>query len=191
MIRRSRRSMLLAFAFVALPAGLVAQQRDARPSPVSARRPAPAKRPPEAQAWLSELQVLNAKLEAIQARALQDPQLMAAQQSLGGTIKAAMSRIDPMLEQNVARGRQLQQQALAARQKGDQATLNQLAGEMQAIQQRFFTVQQQVVQEPALAAQLKSFQDRVQKKMTSLDATTPGMIARFGELQGKLAATMK
>jgi hypothetical protein len=183
MNRSSRRSLLLALALATLPAGLAAQQRSAAPSPAA--------KDPQAQAWLSELQVLNAKLEALQARALQDPQLMAAQQALGGSIKTEMNRIDPTLEQSMARGKQLQTQAIAARQKGDDATLRQLAGEMQQIQQRFFSVQQRVVQEPALAAQLKSFQDRVQKRMTALDATTPTMIARFTELQGKLANAMK
>jgi hypothetical protein len=189
MIRSSRWSLLLTLAVVSMPAAVSAQPRDARPSPVNARRPAPAhaKKSAEAQAWLSELQVLNAKLEALQARALQDPQLVAAQQSLGGSIKAAMNRIDPTLEQSLARGKQLQQQALAARQRGDQATLGRLAGEMQNIQHRFFSVQQQVVQEPTLAARLHTFQDRVQKKMTTLDPNAPKMIARFGQLQTMLA----
>lgn len=189
MIRSSRWSLLLTLAVASTPAALAAQQRDARPSPVNARRPAPphANKSAEAQAWLSELQVLNAKLEALQARALQDPQLVAAQQSLGGSIKAAMNRIDPTLEQSLARGQQLQQQALAARQRGDQATLGRLAVEMQNIQHRFFNVQQQVVQEPSLAARLRTFQDRVQKKMTTLDPNAPKMIARFGELQTMLA----
>lgn len=190
MIRRARRKILLAIASLALPTTLAAQQ-PARSAPVSARRPAPAKRPPAAEALLSELQVINAKLEALQARALQDPQLRAAQQSLGVAIKTAMTRIDPELEQSVARGHQLQQQALAARQKGDQATLQKLSAEMQEVQQRFFTVQQEVVAEPALAAQLKSFQDGVQKKMADLDASAPQMIIRFGQLQSQLAATMK
>jgi hypothetical protein len=185
MNRRSQRSLLLALTIAAFPAGLAAQQRSAKAAP------APVAKDPQAQAWLSELQVLNAKLEALQARALQDPQLMAAQQALGGSIKTEMNRIDPTLDQSLVRGKQLQTQAIAAQKKGDDATLRQLAGEMQQIQQRFFSVQQKVVQEPALAAQLKSFQDRVQKRMTALDATTPKMIARFGELQGKLAAAMK
>jgi hypothetical protein len=185
MNRRSHRSLLLALAITAFPAGLAAQQRDAKAAP------APVAKDAQAQAWLSELQVLNAKLEALQARALQDPQLMAAQQALGGSIKTEMNRIDPTLDQSLARGKELETQAMAAQKKGDDATLRQLAEEMQQIQQRFFSVQQKVVQQPALATQLKSFQDRVQKRMTALDATTPTMIARFTELQGKLANAMK
>lgn len=185
MNRRSQRSLLVALAIAAFPAGLAAQQRSAKAAP------SPAAKNPQAQAWLSELQVLNAKLEALQARALQDPQLMAAQQALGGSIKTEMNRIDPTLEQSLARGKELQGQAVAAQKKGDDATLQKLAGEMQQIQQRFFSVQQRAVQEPALASQLKSFQDRVQKRMTALDATAPKMIARFGELQAQLAAAMQ
>lgn len=191
MMRCSSRSLLLALAFTAIPAALSAQAREARQAPVSARRPAPsAAKSPQAQAWLSELQMLNAKLEALQARALQDPQLMAAQQSLGATIKTAMGRLDPTLEQSLARGKQLQEQAVGARQKGDDATLQRLTGEMQQIQQRFFSIQQRVIAQPAVAAQLKVFQDRVQKKMATLDATAPTMIARFGELQANLASAM-
>jgi hypothetical protein len=189
MTRCSSRSLLLALAFTALPAALSAQAREARQAPVSARRPAPsATKSPQAQAMLSELQMLNAKLEALQARALQDPQLMAAQQSLGTTIKAAMGRLDPTLEQSLVRGKQLQEQAVAAQRIGDDATLQRLTGEMQQIQQRFFAIQQRVLTQPAVAAQLKVFQDRVQKKMATLDTTAPTMIARFGELQSKLAA---
>jgi chromosome segregation ATPase len=186
MYQRSRLLLLLALPALATP--LAAQQKGAAGArPMSATVPAPSA---DVRAWISEVQRLHTRLEALQARALQDPQLSAQQQSLGSGIRDAMLKLDPDLDAALARGMELEREAAEAQRKGDQARLTELASEMQRIQGRFVSVQQRAVEQPQLAAQVKDFQTRLQQQMAKLDPQAPKLIARFAELQAKVAGAM-
>jgi hypothetical protein len=185
MFHRARPTLLL-LAALALPATLAAQQKGA-----AAVRPMSASAPSASvKAWVTEVRQLHTRLEALQAKALQDPQLSQQQQELGSGIRAAMLKLDPTLDQALARGMQLEKAAAAAQQRGDQQQLMQLAAEMQQIQARFVSVQQRAVQQPRLAAEVQSFQARLQEQMAKLDPQAPKLIARFAELQAKIAGAM-
>jgi hypothetical protein len=169
-----------------VPAPLLAQQHRAPAArPMSATIPAG-----DAKTWVNEVRQLHTRLEALQAKALEDAQLSAQQQELGSGIRAAMLKLDPTLDQALARGMQLEKAAAAAQQRGDQAQLMELAAEMQKIQARFVSVQQRALAEPQLAAQVRSFQSRLQQQMAKLDPQAPKLIARFAELQTRIAGAM-
>lgn len=168
----------VALAF-ALPHSLAAQQR----SPAEARAAAA-----DVQAWFGELEELHARLEAIQARALADPQIDAAQEELGNVIKSAIDRVDPAVTRGLARMAAMEVEATAARQRGDDARLQELGAEAERIQRAFLAAQERVLQQPEVAAQVSAFQQRLQRKMLELDPAAERILARFRELETRLAA---
>ena len=118
---RSSRSLALALALLAAPAALAAQQAPATGQPV------------EIQGLLTELQGIHVQLQALQERALQDSALMAAQEALGASIKAAMAAADPTLEQEMARMQTLEAEFLTAQQANDTTTQTLSAGLYQVV----------------------------------------------------------
>lgn len=177
-------TLLLAAAPATLSSQQAQQQRAAAPQPdVQLQQ--------QVQGWLAEMQQIHGQLEQLQARALQDPQLSAAQSALGESIKTAMQRIDPTLERSLVRVQALETEAEAAQQAGDQTKLQQLGAEVQQIQQKFVAAQQQALQQPELATRVQSFQQQLEAKMTQLDPTAEDLIARFQQLEMQLMSVMQ
>jgi predicted nucleic acid-binding Zn-ribbon protein len=178
---RISRALLPALLLAVLPTAALAQQ----PAPAAPQEP-----PQEVQAWLVEMQQLHGRLEGIQEKAMADPTLSEEQQALGTSIREAMMQVDPALEQSMTRMQALEAEAAAAQQQGDQAKLQQIGMEAQQIQQRFVSAQQQALQQPELSAKVEAFQDRLEQKMREVDPEAEKLIARFQELEEKLAAAM-
>ena len=170
---------LLGLALSVLPATLQAQ---ARPEAGAAVRNAA-----EVEAWFGELDKLHAQLEEIQTRALEDPQIAAAQDELGARIKLAMERIDPNLQRGLDRMDAMEAEASAATQRRDAAKLQQLSTEAEQIQKQFVAAQERALQQPEIAALVTAFQERLEKKMLELNPQSERIVARFRELQTKLA----
>lgn len=181
---RFTRALLPTLLLAVLPVALTAQQ----PTPAPA---APQGPPQEVQGWLTELQQLHGRLEGIQQKALADPSLSKAQETLGTSIRQAMQTIDPALEQGMARIKALETEASSAQQQGDQTKLQAISLEAQQIQQKFMTAQQKALAQPELAAQVEAFQNQLEKKMREVDPEAEKLIARFQELEQKLTAAMQ
>ena len=81
---RSTRAVLTALLALGLPAVAAAQA----PAPANASEA-------QVEEWFAEFQQVHQQLESIQAQALQDPQLSAAQEELGQEIQLAMATADP------------------------------------------------------------------------------------------------
>lgn len=178
----------LALALLAIPALSAAQQ----PAPApAAELETDSAATAMLQGWLAEIQAINGRLQELQQQALQDSALGAEQEALGESIRTAMTEADPTLEASMARVEQLQAEAAAAQQAGDNARLNQLGAEVQQIEMKFVQAQQQALATPALGAQLEAFQTRLEAKMSELDPEAPQLIARFQELQERLASAMQ
>jgi hypothetical protein len=173
-----KRTLLALVAIAVVPAALPAQQ-------------AGPQIPENVRPLLMEMQQLHVRLEAIQQQALQDPQLSAAQDALGESIKETMEQIDPSLQQSMERVQDLETEAEAAQRSGDQAKLQQLAAEAEQIQVKFLTAQEQALQQPALAAQIDSFQTQLERKMAEVDPEAQRLIERFKELQVQIASVMQ
>jgi hypothetical protein len=180
-----RQVLVLALSLTALPAALSAQQK-----PAPAPAPAAADTAQDPQAWIMEIQQLHTKLQAIQEKALADPQLRASQETLGSNIKLAMEKADPTLDQKLNRMKELQTQAQTAQAAQDTAKLQQLGTEARQIEEQFMITQQKVLQQPEIASQVSAFQDQLQKKMVAADPSAAQLIARFEELQQRLAKVM-
>jgi hypothetical protein len=170
---------LLGLALLLVPPTLHAQ---ARPEAGAAVRNAA-----EVEAMFGELDKLHAQLEDIQTRALEDPQIAAAQDELGARIKLAMERIDPTLQRGLDRMDAMEAEVSAATQRRDAARLQQLGAEAEQIQKQFISAQERALQQPEIAALVTSFQEKLERKMMELSPQSERLVARFRELQTRLA----
>lgn len=178
----------LALSLLAAPAVLVAQEPAPAPtSELEADSAATAR----IQSWLGEIQQINGRLQALQQQALEDPTLSSEQEALGDRIRAAMAEADPTLEASMERVESLQAEAAAAQQQGNTARLEELGAEVRRIEAQFMEAQQQALSIPELSADLESFQARLEAKIVEIDAEAPQLIARFQELQERLASAMR
>lgn len=181
---------LLVLAAAALPAA--AQQKQAsQPSP---QQPATAAQAPpltaQQQAWVNELQQIQQKLEAAKAKALQNTNLRAAQDSLGQDIKTAMEKVDPGLVGVAQRVQSMDEEAGKAQTNGDQKKLAELTQEAQQIQARFSKAQQEALQKNSdLAARVSAFEKQVQAKSDQFERENAALLKRYRELQEKLMAS--
>jgi hypothetical protein len=155
---------ILALAALALPAHVAAQ--DAAPAPAA-----------------NEAAQIQARLQQIQARAVQDPELQAAQAALGEEVVATMARLDPAFTARSERARAMQADIAAAQEAQDNERLHALAAEAEEIQAAFNAARARAMEDEQLQASIKAYQDRVVAKMIELDAETEALLARLNELQ--------
>lgn len=188
MFKSTIRAAAAALALTALPAGLLAQQRQPQPQRAAVpRAAAPSAAQREAQAWYAELMQIGARLQAAQVKAMEDPQLRAAQEQLGRDIKAAVVKVDPSLAGVDARAQAMEAEARRAQQAGDQAKLAQLTREAQQIQMKVMSAQQRALREnSALETRARSFEEQLRRRMVQVEPQTMALVARGQELQGKL-----
>ena len=170
---KTLRPSLFALALAAAPAALAAQEAPAAP-----QQQTPAQ---------AEMQQIQARLQQIQQRVLQEPAFQAAQDSVGTEMTATMERLDPTYRAQVARAEALKAEVTAAQTAKDNAKLNQLAAEATQLQQGFAAARQRAVQDPAMAARIKTFQERIVARMTEVDPQTQTLLARLQELRGAAA----
>lgn len=167
---KTLRPGFIALALMALPAALAAQEAPAAPE-----QQVPAR---------TEAQQIQARLQEIQARALQDPALQAAQDSIGTEMTATMERVDPTFKAQAGRAEALKAEVAAAQQAGDNAKLNQLAAEAEQLQQGFATARQRAMQDPQMAERIQAFQQRIVARMVEVEPETQALLARLQELNG-------
>lgn len=136
--------------------------------------------------WMTEMQQVHQQLEGLQQQALADPEIGAVQAALGEEIRVAMAAADPALDQELARMPELESQAVAAQQSGNTEAFQAVMSQAQQIQQRFMTVQQQVLEQPQIATKVTNFQTQLESKMVDLDPSAAGLIARFRSLETML-----
>lgn len=186
----SFRAALLAALVASAPAALDAQQRPSAPAsrPAAKQQPAAAAQQPAAdvQAWFAELQSIDQRLQTVQMKALQDPALDSVRQSLGAQIEAAVVKADPSLANLPEQVSTLQAKFQQAQQAGDQAAIQKLNAEAQALEARFMKAREAALSEPNLAARAQRFQNDLEKKMIALEPEMPKLLARGKELQAKI-----
>jgi len=173
-------------AALILPAGLGAQ---AAARPVNARAAAPAVRaatPAGAPEMMAELRRIQARLQVVHNQVMQDAQLRTAQENFMRDVKTAMLRADPGLDALATRVQRMQQQAATAQQRGDTRTLQQLQSQLGPIQERFMRAQQQVMQQPAIAARARTLEAQLHQRMLAVEPQTDRMIERGKSLQARL-----
>lgn len=173
-------------AVMLIPAGLAAQAA----RPVNARATIPAAAATGGTAgvreWAAELQRIQGRLQAVHNQVMQDAELRRAQETFMRDVKAGMLRVDPGLDALATRVQGMQQQAVAAQQRGDVRTLQQLQAELAPIQQRFMRAQQQVMQQPGIAARARQIETQLHQRMLQVEPNTDRLLERGRSLQTRL-----
>lgn len=173
---------------IALPA-LGAAQESPAPAP-SAEEPALTEQEQQMQGWYIELQQLHTQLEIIQAQALADQSLATRQEALGEEIRVAMETRDSSMKSRLDRMEAIEAEAMAAEESNNSQKLQQLLIEANDIQEHLIILQQQIVEEPAMAAKLDLFQTDLHQKMLQVNPNAQQMMDRFRELEELLTAAM-
>jgi len=167
-----------------IPAGVAAQAA----RPVNARASVPAAAPATANVreWAAELERIKARLQTVHNQVMQDAALRRSQETFMRDVKAAMLRVDPGLDALATRVQGMQEQAVAAQQRGDARTLQQLEAELAPIQQRFMRAQQQVMQQPGIAARARQIETQLHQRMLQVEPNTDRLLERGRSLQARL-----
>jgi hypothetical protein len=176
-------------AVVAACLALASAPAAAQLRPVSAEAPATRVLAPRAESresvinWYGELQRIGAHLQWVHDRALQDPALRAARDSLMESVKNAMDRVDPELARLARRAAQLPVEHEAATRRGDAARAHALHREMAQIQARFMNVEAQVLRQPEIARQARAYEQQLRRRLMGLEPMTDQLLERSAELQ--------
>jgi vacuolar-type H+-ATPase subunit I/STV1 len=171
-------------AAMMIPATLAAQ---AGPRVVNARAAAPAaSSTSSAREMIAELQRIQARLQSVHNQVMQDAALRSSQEAFMRDVKTAMLRVDPGLDALATRVQAMQQQAAAAQQRRDMRTLQQLNTDLAPIQQRFMRAQQQVMQQPAIAARARQIELQLHQRMLGVEPDTDRLLERGRTLQARL-----
>jgi len=139
-----------------------------------------------AREMIAELQRIQARLQTVHNRVMQDAALRSSQEAFMRDVKAAMLRVDPGLDALATRVQAMQQQAAAAQQRRDTRTLQQLNTDLAPIQQRFMRAQQQVMQQPAIAARARQIEQQLHQRMLGVEPETDRLLERGRMLQARL-----
>ena len=171
------RFCLLAALFLAVPPELPGQQ----PS-----RTADANQE-QVQRWTEESERIARRLEEIQERTLEDPALRRMNEALGAEVQAAMAKADSGLARELARIPEMESRAREAEERGDRAALRDLTAELREIERRYQAAQAAALGDAELAAKVRFFNSLLQRRMVATDPETSRLLARFQELNARLA----
>lgn len=136
--------------------------------------------PPQVQAWMTELQQIQARLEPLEEQALEDPVLQEQQQEVSKAVLAAMVELEPAVPAMLEQLREIMVEARQA--NGDSDRLTALAAEVQQLQPQIARVQALALARPEVEPQVSAFREKLYARMAEIDSETPRLLARFEEL---------
>jgi uncharacterized membrane-anchored protein YjiN (DUF445 family) len=122
---------------------------------------------------------IEARIEAVQQQAMQDPEIQAAAEELQSLIESTMIRLDPNFTEVAQRAEALQAEVAAAQEASDNARLHELAAEAQEIQQTIAPLQARALQEPAVQEKLDEYRLKLFTRMVELNPDVQEWIAQL------------
>lgn len=138
------------------------------------------------QEVMRELQQLNQRLNGIRQEALQDSAIRSERDRLESLIRERMRGLGDATAGNVARMGSLQDSLASARQEGDSARARELTTELRRLQQSLQSAQQEVMQQPEVAARVDSFRTHLIEEMREVDPETRQLMERADSLLSRL-----
>jgi len=180
MISYRRLALLTALSLAAIPQVGGAQQSLG-----------PTRLPDGAQVLINEMQQIHSQLGPMQERALQDPELREAGDSLGASIMRAMEELEPETPSLIARINELAPQIQAAQEAQDQERFVTLVTEAGEIDQLLQITRSEAAERPDILRFVEAFEDRVQSRMVSDNPSAAGLLERLEALNGQLAVLLQ
>jgi hypothetical protein len=185
MLKNILRTGTVAAALAVVPSLVVAQQPTPAPAPADSAAPQAPQAAPADTGSPAELQQVSAQLEAIQARAMQDPQIQAANAELTAVVTAAIEKSDPNAHAALERAKTIKADVAAAQAAQDNDKLQALATEAQQLQQTVSAAQQKAMADPEVQKKMGDFKTQLFKKMVEIDPQAQQLVARLSALQNK------
>jgi hypothetical protein len=138
---------------------------------------------PESMALIMEAQEIQQRLAVLGQQVMEDPEVAQQLESLQETIETAMREEAPEL---VDRMEAYQSEHAAATAAGDQERGRQIEMEAQQAQAELQQVQMVVLERPAIAAEIESFEETQRERMVALDPEAGELIDRLEEIRVEL-----
>jgi hypothetical protein len=154
-------------------------------SPLGAQEGVPTAQP--VTFWRLELAQVERRLQAIQEKALRDPELARLDSLLGAEVAAAMARHDPELHLATDDVERLARRLTEAEGVGDEAAALAIAEEIRALNERFERARAAALKEPALADQVAVFNETLRLRMVEESPDAAQLFRRLERLNASLA----
>lgn len=140
---------------------------------------------PQIMEKVTEIQEIQAELEPINQKALEDQELAAQVAAVQADIESAMRKEDPEL---IQRMEQFQQEVAAAQAAGDQAQIQALMTRAQGLQREMQALQAKVFQKPEIRERMEAFEAAHRARMIEIDPEAEALLDRMDELMEDLSA---
>jgi hypothetical protein len=155
-------------------------------APAPARAQNAAEVPAEVQQWIQEIQQVQAQLEPLQARALEEEGLKAEQEQVVKALRDQMVAADPENEGRLVRMEAILEEAAIAQQAGDTDKLAELTTEASSLQPQIQAAQQAALAHPSVQPRIAAFQENLHKRIVAIDPAAQGLLDRVAELQARV-----
>ncbi len=127
-----------------------------------------------------ELRELQARLEAIEQEAVEEPALQEARADLEKSIEQAFQEADAQFDEKAERLTEIQATLEAGETTEEEGTA--LIVEAQALHEDLSATQARVMESDPIAAEIDAFQDRLHARMVEVDPEADALIARATEI---------
>ncbi len=136
------------------------------------------------QVLVNEAQQLQQRLVRLQRQAISESEeLQELEAALQDSVQAAMVEADSTILQTMARMEKLPQAFQAAQQAQDQESMTMIQAEAQQLQAHFLRLQDQVMEQEDLTAQMEAFREELLAVMVTIDPEARAMFDRMEELR--------
>ncbi|MBA4804421.1 MAG: hypothetical protein H2038_07210 [Brevundimonas sp.] len=115
---------------------------------------------------------------ALLTRAREAPPVQEAMRALHAATREAMRARAPNLAEREARGRAIVAEMAAAREAGDMARLNLIAGEADGLRAWFAELRAEAALDPAVLEARQRYVDAILARMTEMDPEAPALMER-------------
>lgn len=121
---------------------------------------------------------------ALLVQAREAPAVQETESHLEAALRATMQRLDGDFARREARARDLSAEVAEAREAGDNAKLNLLAGEADQLRSYFAPLRERALADPAVIAARQRMEEAMMTRMTELGPAAPALIARVRASMG-------
>ncbi len=146
---------------------------------------------PQLQSALMEYDQVQEELNAIRAEALErNPALNEQQNEIQERVEQMMLEAYPELKESVDYQSELKVQMQRAGAAGRQEEVDRLMQESQRVQLQIRSVQSEVMESDAIAAELSAYRENLLEEMSAVDPTAPRLIERLEQLADQLRTSL-
>ncbi len=138
---------------------------------------------PHVMQLVMEMQTIQQELAPIQEAALQDEALAGQLAALQLQVETAMREEDPALMGRIA---EIEAELAAAHESGDDARLQAVSVDAQALQQAIQTMQMSVLERPEIREPIEAFETAHRARMIEMHPEAEALLARADEIMDEL-----